>query len=237
MKSTTLFGVIVCSALVLGLAVVAPASTVSFSTGSGSTVDGNLPVDAQVTLTTSTNKVTVTISNLQTKISNIDQTISGVSFALDNLLTSTTITSSSGQERTVNSNRTFADGPNVPTGWTILLDGQSMQLMLPDGVTNHTIIGPASGTKYTNADSTIAGNSSNNPFLTGPVTFVIPINGVTSSTQVDWATFHFGVCAQYVQACNVVVPEPGSLTLVGLAVVFGGVFVGRRAARAKRELK
>ena len=68
------------------------------------------------------------------------------------------------------------------------------------------------------ADSTIAGNSSNNPFLTGPVTFVIPINGVTSSTQVDWATFHFGVCAQYVQACNVVVPEPGSLTLVGLAV-------------------
>jgi hypothetical protein len=237
MKSTKMSGVIAFSALVLGMAVSATASTITFSTSDGTKVNGNLPVSAEVTLTTLTNQISVTINNLQTKISNIDQTISGVSFALNNLKTSTTISSSAGLERTVNSNRTFIDGAVVPTGWIILLDGQSMQLMLPDGFNKHTIIGPASGTKYTNADSTIAGSASDNPFLFGPVTFVIPIAGVTPSTTVDWATFHFGNCAEYVQACNVLVPEPGTLTLAGMAVVCGAVLVRRRAANAKRDLK
>jgi len=235
MNAKTLSGVTAFSAIVLGLAALAPAATVTFSTGNGITVDGNLPVNAEVTLTTSTNQIALTLKNLQTKTSSIDQTISGVSFALDNLLTSTTISSSAGLERTVKANRSFTDGLIVPTGWNILLDGKSMQLMLPDGAGMHTIIGPASGSTYANANSSIAG-SSDNPFLAGPVTFVIPIAGVTSSTKVDWAVFHFGVCAQYVQACNVLVPEPGSLTLAGLAVC-GAVVVRRRAVNARRSLK
>ncbi len=84
MKSVKLPGVIAFSAFVLGLAISASATTITFTTGNGSTVDGNLPIDAQVTLTTSTNLVTLTLSNLQTKITDIDQTLSGVSFDLSN---------------------------------------------------------------------------------------------------------------------------------------------------------
>ena len=208
MKSAKLPGVFAFSALVLGLAISASASTITFTTATGSTVDGNLPIDAQVTLTTSTNLITLTLSNLQTKISDIDQTLSGVSFDLDDQKTSTTLSSSSGLERTINSNRTFTDGASVSTGWQILLDGTSMQVMLPNNVDTHTIIGPASGTKYTNADSTIAGNANNNPFLTGPVTFVIPVAGVTSATQVDWATFHFGLCARTCKPATRSFPSP-----------------------------
>jgi hypothetical protein len=234
MKSAQLPGVFVFAALVFGSAIVASATTISFATSNGTTVDGNKPVNAQVTLTTSTNQITVTLNNLQANISDINQTISGVSFALDNLLTSTTISSSSGLERTVKSNRTFTDGLTVSTGWQILLDGKSMQLMLPDNVSSHTIIGPASGTKYTNANSTIAGSASDNPFLYGPVSFVIPIAGVTSATKVDWATFHFGNCAEYVQACTTLVPEPSTVTLAGLAIVYGAIAMRRRSAHAKR---
>jgi hypothetical protein len=232
MKTTKMPGVIAFSCLVLGLAISAPATTISFSTAN-STVGGK-PVDAQVTFVTTTNEILVTLENLQTKISDIAQVISGVSFELSNNKTSTTLGSSSGVERTVNSNRTFTDGLSVPTGWQILLDGTSMQLMLPDGMDTHSIIGPASGTKYSNANSSIAGSSDANPFLAGPVTFAIPVNGVTSSTTVDWATFHFGICATYVQACNTFVPEPGSMTLVGMAIVCGAV-AGRRKLRSLRR--
>lgn len=228
MRSTTLPGIIAFSALVFGWAITAPATTITFSTGGNTTVGGGLPVNAQVTFSTGTNSVTVTLTNLQTKISDIAQALSGVSFELDNSKTGTTIASSAGLERTVNSNKTFSDGATVPTGWEVLLDGTSMQLMLPDGVSDHSIIGPASGTKYTNANSSIAGNSDNNAFLAGNVSFVIPVNGVTSSTSVDWATFHFGICACYVQACNSVVPEPSSIALVGMALGCGAIGAWRR---------
>ncbi|HVU86279.1 MAG TPA: PEP-CTERM sorting domain-containing protein [Pirellulales bacterium] len=226
MNSTKNPGVIAFFALLFGSAITAQAGTITYTTANNTV--GGRPVDAQVTFVTGPNEVTVTLENLETKISDISQVISGVSFALDDLKTSTTIGASAGVERTVNSNKTFSDGASVPTGWEILLDGQSMQLMLPDGMDDHSIIGPASGTKYTNANSTIAGNSDNNAFLSGPVSFVIPVNGVTSATTVDWAVFHFGICACYVQACNSFVPEPSSVAMVGMALGCGAIAAWRR---------
>ncbi len=227
MNSTKSPGAIAFFALMFGSAIAASASTITFTTNNNHV--GGLPVDGQVTFVTGTNEITVTLENLQTKISDIAQVLSGVSFALDNLHTSTTIASSAGLERTVHGNQSFADGLSVPTGWEILLDGQSMQLMLPNGMDDHSIIGPAGGNnKYSSANSSIAGNSNNNAFLSGPVSFVIPINGVTSATTVDWATFHFGICACYVQACNSFVPEPSTVTLVGIALGCGAIAAWRR---------
>ncbi len=220
---------------VLGWATSAAATTITFNTSNGTTVNGNRPVNAQALFTTSANLVTITLTNLQVGIKDISQTLTGVSFALDNLLTSTTISSSAGLERTVNANRTFSDGAVVPTGWINLLDGQSMQIMLPDNYGSHAIIGPASGSTYAGANSSIAG-SNDNPFLTGPITFSIPVPGVTAANTVDWAVFHFGPnCAEYSLACKTSqVPEPGTLSLVAIAVGCG-LFFGRRGA-AKRSV-
>lgn len=216
MKSAIIACAFVSFITVVGQPVAALATTITFNTPNGTKLDDGRPVSAEATLTTTTDLVTVTVRNLQTSIKDIEQTISGISFALDNLKTGTTVVSSAGLERTVHSNKSFTDGASVPTGWIVLLDGQSMQLMLPDPVTDHTIIGPASGSSYSNANSTIAGNADNNPFLYGPVTFSIKVPGITSSTHVDWATFHFGVCAQYIPLCVTNVPEPGTITTFAL---------------------
>ena len=229
MKITTLLGIILAADIALGFATSTSASTLSFSSPSGTTLSNGRPVDAQAIIATSANTVTVTLSNLQVGIKDITQTISGVSFALDNLATGTTITSSAGLERTVNSNLTFSDGLTVPTGWEVVLDGQSMQLMLPDSVLTHTIIGPASGTKYTGANSTIAGSSDNNPFLIGPVTFVINVPGATAASKVDWAVFHFGTCAEYVTSCQgTPVPEPATLGLATTGLACAALALWRR---------
>ena len=212
LKSTTLFGTFVLT-IVLCLADLATATTIDFSTPGGTTLSGGQPVDALATFVTTANTITITLDNLQTNIKDITQTISGVSFALDDLKTGTTIVSSLGQERSVNANKSFTDGLSVPTGWNILLDGQSMQLMLPDSQSTHTLIGPAAGSKYTGADSTIAGGAGNNPFLVGQVSFVVNVPGITAATQVEWATFHFGTCAEYVQLSSTPVPEPATVTL------------------------
>jgi len=219
MRITNVRGVVVCAAIVLGLTASVSASTISFATPSGADLSNGRAVNAQATFVTAKNSLTVTMSNLQINIKDITQTISGVSFALDNLMTGNTITSSAGYERAVHSNSTFTDGASVPTGWQILLDGQSMQLMLPDPVVSHTIIGPASGSTYPGANSSIAGDANDNPFLAGSVTFAINVPGITASTKVDWAMLHFGTCAEYVQLNPTSsVPEPATATLVVTAL-------------------
>jgi hypothetical protein len=211
----------------------ATATTMDFSTPGGTILSGGQPVDALATFVTGANTITITLDNLQTNIKDITQTISGVSFALDDLKTGTTIVSSVGQECSVNANKSFTAGPSMPTGWDIVLDGQSMQLMLPDSDSTHTIIGPATGSKYTGADSTIAGTAANNPFLAGPVSFVIDVPGITAATQIEWATFHFGTCAEYIPLCSTPVPKPATVTLTVTALV-GAIGVGwsRRSTKA-----
>jgi hypothetical protein len=234
LKSTTLLGAFVLT-IVLSLANFATATTIGFSTPGGTILSGGQPVDAQATFVTSANTITITLDNLQTNIKDITQVISGVSFALDDLKTGTTILSSLGQERSVNSNKSFTNGPSVPTGWDVVLDGQSMQLMLPDSDSTHTLIGPANGSKYTGADSTIAGDAGNNPFLVGAVSFVVSVPGITAATQVEWATFHFGTCAEYIPLCSTPVPEPATVTLVvtALACAMGVGWRRRRTVAAK----
>jgi hypothetical protein len=231
LKSTMLLGAFVL-ATVFCPADLATATTIDFSTPGGTTLSGGQPVDALATFVTGANTITITLDNLQTNIKDIAQTISGVSLALDDLKTGTTIVSSLGQERSVNVNKSFASGPSVPTGWDIALDGQSMQLMLPDSDSTHTLIGPATGSKYTGADSTIAGAAANNPFLAGPVSFVVNVPGITAATQVEWATFHFGTYAQYVPLCSTPVPEPATVTLAVTALV-GAIGVGWSRRRTK----
>ena len=206
-----------------GLSVpVASATTVSFGTPQNSTVLSGEPVDAQATFVTSANTVTITMYNLQTNTKSVDQNISDLTFGLSNGKNKATISSSSGLERTVHSDRSYTDGAVVPTDWKVSTFGSD--IVLDDGwYANagpaHTIIGPASGSSYPHADKTIAGNQTNNPFLAGPVTFVLNVTGVTANTKITDVTFYFGPCEACVTACPVTpVPEPTGLTLAALGV-------------------
>jgi hypothetical protein len=209
----------------------AKATTISFVTPTGSTVQNNEPVSAQATFITGTNTVSVTLSNLQTNMLSADQSLSDVTFALSNGKTKATLVSSQGLARTVQSNRSYTDGGLISTGW--VLTTYQGSLVLDDGSfayagPAHTIIGPPTGSTYAHADSSIAGDKANNPFLAGAVTFMLNVPGVTASTKITDATFYFGACETCINGKSKNVPEPATATLA--AVALGGLAIcrGRR---------
>jgi hypothetical protein len=87
----------------------------------------------------------------------------------------------------------------------------------------HLIIGPPGpGGTYSGADGSIAGNGPNNPFLFESATFTITGAGITADKTITSATFSFGETAGAIVpgvVAGPVVPEPASLTLLGIGAV------------------
>jgi hypothetical protein len=211
------------------------AATITFGTGNGEQLPNGLPVHGQATLVTSKNLVSITIWNLQQGIKSIYQNITGLAFVLSDGKTSQNLVSSAGISRDVLANKSFVDGPAVPSGWQISVWDGTMFLETVDSAVDpsHTIIGPSAGAVYPNADSTIAGNAASNAFLAGAVTFDIKVKGIDENTTICSAIFDYGVCGTEVNLCQTTqAPEPGTLVLAVMAL--GGVATGsfRRARRS-----
>ena len=169
-----------------------PATTIAFSAVGTA---GGQAVNAMATFSTGPNMIIVTINNNRSDPTAIVQAISDLLFTVDTGQNSGSITSSSGVERTINANGTYTPGGIVATGWSLSTQGQSLYLnVLGTAVSPaHLIIGPPNGSNlYSNADSSIAGNGSNNPFLTSGATFVLSVPGVTAQSAVVFAQFSFG---------------------------------------------
>src|SRR3954470_23165427 len=94
----------------------AQASFIQADSSPGTSLNG-LPVKVRATFTTSANTLSILLTNLQGDPQSNVQNISGLRFAITTGQTSGSLTSSSGKERTVNSNRTFTDGSDKSTGW------------------------------------------------------------------------------------------------------------------------
>jgi hypothetical protein len=191
-------------------------------------------VDAEADFTTSLHSLTITLKDLQANPTDVGQLLSALSFTVGNgTLSGATLTSSSGQLITVNSNKTFSTGATVPTGWVPTLSGTSGQLNDLAGTHHagpaHLIIGPPGGATYANSNGSIAGNKPHNPFLDETATFTITGSGITADTTITSATFSFGTTSGvYVDGTTSgvtvhgsSVPEPSALALglVGVGLI------------------
>jgi hypothetical protein len=198
----------------------------------GSTLD-SLPVSAQAEFSFSTDSITLTLTNLQSDPTAVIQNISDFQFWLNQDTSGSSLTSSSGLERTVASGGTYTDGSTVSTGWifstptttSIYLNG----LGVGSDVPAHTIIGAPDGTDvYSSANSSIAGNGPHNPFLAGSVTFDLSVPGVDANTTVLSAIFSFGTVSGETVGGGGPIPEPTSLLLLGSGLAGLAVWFRRK---------
>ena len=221
--------------MLLASSFTAAASTiVTIPTG---TILSGGPVSAQATFSIFDDFIQIVLENLQVNPKDVAQNLSDLAFAFSTGQTSGTLESSSGMERTVNSNKTYTDGPTVDTGWALetftLADGPGLRLYLLGTSTapTHTIIGPSdSGGIYSNANGSIKGNRPHNPFLAGPVTFDISVPGLHADAQITAVEFSFGTSegTNFELIPPPTVPEPSTFLLLG-AGLGGLVFIRRRS--------
>lgn len=205
------------------LAVPAGATTITLSTASGATTIGG-PVNVSVTLTTSLNQIFVTITNNQANVTSAFQTVSGLAIALSTGQTVASIGSSSGQQISIDSSHNATLGSTGSTGWASANNFNFLGLAAfricavgcgLSGFTNE-IIGPG---PYTNANSTIAGQSITNPFLNQTATFTLNVAGVTSASQISAIEIQFGP-GEFDTVIDIQgVPEPATYTMIGAGLV------------------
>src|SRR4051794_1110157 len=195
------------------------AALITVTTLIGATTGGQ-PVSAKATFTTSANQVTVLLENFTANPTSVVQNLSGFQFALSSGQNTGTLGSSSGIERNIAGDGSFADGGAAPTGWSLGTSGTSLKLNLlgtpiaPD----HTIIGPPDGSNlYSNANGSIV-NGTHSPFLGLSASFTLNVPGVTAQSTVTSAIFQFNTSAGNNVGGTTTnqFPEPTALALTGL---------------------
>ena len=216
-------GAVLSFTLTAGLMMVAlppaHAITTTFVTAAGA--------NASATFTTSANTLTVTLTDLLANPTSVGQLVSNLIFRLSSGQTTGTLSSSSGQLVSIDSNGTPTLGSTTTTGWG-LNDNVSGGLQLDALGPAHLIIGPSGpGGVYTNASGSIAGNGPHNPFINGTATFSLMIVGLLATNSVTSALFSSD------SAPGVAVPNPlpGALPLFVTGMVGLGLLVGWRKKR------
>ena len=234
MKFTISLAVVVFSTLVCGLQLSATAAAISFTTPRGTTTSGGLPVSTQATFTTSG----------QRHQSHADRSADRHQRHLAEHQRCLLLAGRPPhQQPPLVQRRPGTHHPLEPYvhRWTLRshrLGSHSRRHEHPTHAASFGLDPHDYRTRYRfhlpGHHSTIAGSASDNPFLAGTVTFDIPVPGVTSSTHVSWATFHFGVCADDVQVCQSnPVPEPATWSLAAMALVGGALMYRRGRASSK----
>jgi hypothetical protein len=172
------------------------------------------PVNASASFTTGAGTIDVILRNLQPNPTDISQAICDLTFSISSSTAGATLASSSSSQLTVNTGGTFTLGGTVATGWSlVIIDPSTVELV--DLASTHLILGPAGGLTYSNANSSIAGNVSNNPFLDQIATFTIADSNVTAGTTITSATFSFGLETPLPTALPLFATGIGAIGLLG----------------------
>jgi hypothetical protein len=227
-----IFAGVALAGLALG-SVSAPVHAGSITYFATSPASNNQTVSANAVFTTSAGSLTITLSDTVANPHDVAQLLSDLTFTVGNggSLTGSSLSNSSGQEITVASGGTSTLGSTVSTGWGYTPG--NLDVLGTATAPKHLIIGPpGSGGTYSNANASIAGNGSHNPFLNQSATFTITGSGITADTTITSATFSFGTTPGVTS--HGFVPEPSSLVLsasgFGLVGVVG-VWRSRRRSQ------
>jgi hypothetical protein len=243
--------------LLLSSSALVMANSITYVTPTGSTDLAGETVNASAMFTTSTDQVTIVLTNLLTSAQMISagQAISDLSFTLSGDF-QTGLVDSTDRSYTADFIN-IAGGPTPPKGTATsttatadrwFFSNVASTFLLEDlgaGQPKQTIVG-SGGTAcdpspaYCNANSSIAGNGPHNPFIDGTATFTLNITGVTDATNITGAIFSFGTAA-----CDATenpgtcitgtseVPEPSaSGVFVAGAALIAAVFYRRRSVVA-----
>jgi hypothetical protein len=173
-----------------------PASQFLFSTPAGAVnPDGGSPVAATALFTVSGGKLQITVENTEANPNSESEALAQMTFQVSESLTKPSMTSSADLV-TVDSNGTFTTTNPTSTGWTLTANGSTLTLCgsCSSAWPAHTLIGPPSAStgKYTDANSSIAGSKSHNPFLWESADFTIASGALEADAQIANVVFNFG---------------------------------------------
>jgi PEP-CTERM motif len=194
-------------------------TTFTFGTPANSSTGDGI-VSASASFIVSAGQVVITLNDLLARPKSAGQLISGLEFSLPGLTGTTTLSSSSAQQITVNGSGS-STGITSSTGWSFgtFTTGLILCTVCPSGLAgdapHREIIGPG---PYTNANGSIT-NGSHDPFLNETATFTLTNSSITSAATVSGVIFSFGTTFGAAGADISAAPEPGTLVLFGTGLL------------------
>ena len=180
------------------MGVAAWAAETDCSTQAGAAVTAG-PVNAAAHFSTGPGFITVTLSNNLADPRSAGQLLNGMSFTVSEGEAAGSLGPNSANLRRVVKGGTFTDLGSSATGWALgenVSGGLLLCVLCTDlgaAGPSHLLIGPPSGVTglYSNANASLAGSRSHNPFDSGLATFLLNVPGVTQDSTVTAATFFF----------------------------------------------